>query len=41
MSFGQFFDHGLDFYTRGGGADLVPIADMNEQLAARSGSRAC
>ena len=34
MSFGQFFDHGLDFYTRGGGADLVPIADMNEQLAA-------
>src|SRR5215217_7327771 len=34
MSFGQFFDHGLDFYTRGGGPDLVPIADMNEQLAA-------
>ena len=34
MSFGQFFDHGLDFYTRGGGADLVPIADMNAQLAA-------
>src|SRR5215212_6023403 len=34
MSFGQFFDHGLDFYTRGGGSDLVPIADMNEQLAA-------
>jgi hypothetical protein len=33
MSFGQFFDHGLDFYTRGGGADLVPIADMNAQLA--------
>jgi hypothetical protein len=32
MSFGQFFDHGLDFYTRGGGADLVPIADMNAQL---------
>ena len=34
MSFGQFFDHGLDFYARGGGPDLVPIADMNEQLAA-------
>jgi len=34
MSFGQFFDHGLDFYVRGGGPDLVPIADMNEQLAA-------
>jgi hypothetical protein len=34
MSFGQFFDHGLDFYTRGGAADLVPIADMNAQLAA-------
>src|SRR5215212_2256809 len=34
MSFGQFFDHGLDFYTRGGGPDLVPIADMNEQLTA-------
>src|SRR4051812_5364781 len=34
MSFGQFFDHGLDFYTRGGGTDLVPIADINEQLAA-------
>ena len=34
MSFGQFFDHGLDFYTRGGGPDLVPIAGMNEQLAA-------
>jgi hypothetical protein len=34
MSFGQFFDHGLDFYTRGGGPDLVPIANMNEQLAA-------
>src|SRR3954471_18856250 len=34
MSFGQFFDHGLDFFTRGGGPDLVPIADMNEQLAA-------
>jgi hypothetical protein len=34
MSFGQFFDHGLDFYMRGGGPDLVPIADMNEQLAA-------
>ena len=33
MSFGQFFDHGLDFYTRGGGADVVPIADMNAQLA--------
>jgi hypothetical protein len=33
MSFGQFFDHGLDFYTRGGGTDLVPIADMNAQLA--------
>src|SRR3954465_11182156 len=25
MSFGQFFDHGLDFYARGGGPDLVPI----------------
>jgi hypothetical protein len=34
MSFGQFFDHGLDFYARGGGPDLVPIGDMNEQLAA-------
>jgi hypothetical protein len=34
MSFGQFFDHGLDFYARGGGSDLVPIGDMNEQLAA-------
>ena len=34
MSFGQFFDHGLDFYARGGGSDLVPIADMKEQLAA-------
>jgi hypothetical protein len=34
MSFGQFFDHGLDFYARGGGADLVPIADMNDQIAA-------
>src|SRR5215218_1703407 len=34
MSFGQFFDHGLDFYMRGGGSDLVPIANMNEQLAA-------
>ena len=34
MSFGQFFDHGLDFYTRGGGPDLVPIANTNEQLAA-------
>ncbi len=34
MSFGQFFDHGLDFYARGGGSDLVPIADMNEQLTA-------
>jgi hypothetical protein len=33
MSFGQFFDHGLDFYARGGGTDLVPIADMNQQLA--------
>jgi Ca2+-binding RTX toxin-like protein len=34
MSFGQFFDHGLDFYARGGGPDLIPIGDMNEQLAA-------
>src|SRR3712207_5398628 len=34
MSFGQFFDHGLDFYARGGGPDLVPIAGMDEQLAA-------
>jgi Animal haem peroxidase/RTX calcium-binding nonapeptide repeat (4 copies) len=34
MSFGQFFDHGLDFYARGGGPDLVPIGNMNEQLAA-------
>jgi hypothetical protein len=34
MSFGQFFDHGLDFYTRGGGPDLVPIAGMDDQLAA-------
>ena len=34
MSFGQFFDHGLDFYARGGGPDVVPIADMNQQLAA-------
>jgi hypothetical protein len=34
MSFGQFFDHGLDFYARGGGPDMVPIGDMNEQLAA-------
>src|SRR3954465_6894325 len=34
MSFGQFFDHGLDFYARGGGPDLVPIGDMNDQLAA-------
>ena len=34
MSFGQFFDHGLDFYARGGGPDLVPIGDMNAQLAA-------
>src|SRR5918993_4392802 len=34
MSFGQFFDHGLDFYARSGGPDLVPIGDMNEQLAA-------
>ncbi|MDR7040426.1 Ca2+-binding RTX toxin-like protein [Methylobacterium sp. BE186] len=34
MSFGQFFDHGLDFYARGGGPDRVPIGDMNEQLAA-------
>lgn len=34
MSFGQFFDHGLDFYARGGGADLVPIGDMNAQIAA-------
>jgi heme peroxidase/hemolysin type calcium-binding protein len=34
MSFGQFFDHGLDFYMRGGGPDLVPIANLNEQLAA-------
>jgi hypothetical protein len=33
MSFGQFFDHGLDFYARGGGADLVPIGDMDEQLS--------
>ena len=34
MSFGQFFDHGLDFTVRGGGRDMVPIADMDEQLAA-------
>ncbi|MEA1834308.1 peroxidase family protein [Methylobacterium durans] len=34
MSFGQFFDHGLDFYARGGGPDLVPIGDANDQLAA-------
>jgi hypothetical protein len=33
MSFGQFFDHGLDFYARGGGAFFVPIGDLNEQLA--------
>src|SRR4051812_27536177 len=34
MSFGQFFDHGLDFYARGGGPDLVPIGDINNQLGA-------
>src|SRR3954469_18144377 len=34
MAFGQFFDHGLDFYARGGGPDLVPIGDMNDRLAA-------
>src|SRR4051794_4302163 len=34
MSFGQFFDHGLDFYARGGGPDLVPFGDIDGQLAA-------
>ncbi|AWN39551.1 peroxidase family protein [Methylobacterium durans] len=33
MSFGQFFDHGLDFYARGGGPDLVPISDVDDRLA--------
>jgi Ca2+-binding RTX toxin-like protein len=33
MSFGQFFDHGLDFFARGGGSFLVPIGDLNSQLA--------
>src|SRR5215203_2772194 len=34
MSFGQFFDHGLDFYARDGGSFLLPISGANEDLAA-------
>lgn len=34
MTFGQFFDHGLDFYQRGGGSNLIPIHGINEDLAA-------
>lgn len=34
MSFGQFFDHGLDFYARGGGAQFVDLTTVNAQLAA-------
>ena len=30
MSFGQFFDHGLDFFARGGGSFLVPIGDLEQ-----------
>lgn len=34
MSFGQFFDHGLDFYARGGGTQFVDLTTVNAQLAA-------
>ncbi|KQW78757.1 peroxidase family protein [Brevundimonas sp. Root1279] len=34
MSFGQFFDHGLDFYARGGGSQFVDLSTINAQLAA-------
>ncbi|GAA0652651.1 peroxidase family protein [Brevundimonas lenta] len=33
MSFGQFFDHGLDFYARGGGSQFVDLSTINAQLA--------
>ncbi|GJE19576.1 peroxidase family protein [Methylobacterium marchantiae] len=39
MSFGQFFDHGLDFYDRGGGSQFVDMSGVNtklEQIAANN-----
>ncbi|MHC2088980.1 peroxidase family protein [Methylobacterium sp. CM6244] len=33
MSFGQFFDHGLDFYDRGGGSQFVDMSGVDAKLA--------
>ena len=33
MSFGQFFDHGLDFYDRGGGSQVVDLGGINGTLS--------